>query len=273
MNIIQAILRFFEIPVILRSLKVVLTNLGALLPIAVLIALPSTLLRDVTTDWFLDFLTHWMPAHGVILDPQQGPILAITLADMVVMPWACVVGAFGAAALIHVYLQADAKQPLSLGATIEFAVAKWKRLILPYTLMTLIIWVGSIVIIPGILYALFFAFVAPVAVLDDDVKHVLRRSTKLTRGRRGRIFRVYLGYVWWWGWYATVGALLLAPLHWAARHGLAVANELVGFAVGMALLQLYLERMDQLRELLAARAADQAPPAVPAGVEGATDPS
>ena len=233
-----------------RAFEVLIGNLGVFLPLAIILAIPSTALRDGATAFLLGLASGWLPAHGIIIDSQQGPILAMALADILVLPWICIAGAFASAALIHVFLRAEEGQTASLNDTIAFGLARWRRMIVPYTLATLVIWVGSIVIIPGILYALFYAFVAPVAVLDLDVKHVLRRSTRLTRGRRGRIFRVYMWMIWWWGWYATVGALLLAGLHWSVRHLLAVGNELVGFAIGMALLKLFLERMKQLRDLI-----------------------
>jgi hypothetical protein len=66
-------------------------------------------------------------------------------------------------------------------------------------------------------------------------------------------------FIWWWGWYATVGAIVLAGAHWSLRHLAAVGNELVGFVLGMALLQLYLERMDQLQALIDQRKGDDAP--------------
>ncbi len=233
-----------------RAFEVLVGNLGVFLPLAIVLAIPSTGLRDGATALLMSLASGWLPAHGIIIDPQQGPILAMALADILVLPWICISGAFASTTLIHVFMQAEEGKTATLNGAISYGLSSWRRLIVPYTLATLVIWVGSIVIIPGILYTLFYAFVAPVAVLDPDVRHVLRRSTRLTRGRRGRIFRVYLWTIWWWGWYATVGALLLAGLHWSLRHLLAVGNELVGFAIGMALLQLYLERMKQLRDLI-----------------------
>ncbi len=238
-----------------RALGVAFRHLGVLLPLAALVAIPATALRDGAVNLFLALASGWLPAHGVLLDPQQAPILAMVAADMVVLPWACIAGAFSSAAVIHVFMRDEADQAVSLGQAIEFGVKQFSRVIRPFTAAVLVIWVGSIVIIPGVLYTIFYAFVVPVAVLQPDVKNVLRRSTMFTRGRRGRIFRTFLAFIWWWGWYATVGPLVLAGTHWGLRHLAAVADGFVGFILAMALLQLYLER---LRQAEARRAEQQA---------------
>ena len=239
-----------------RAFAVALRHLDVLVPLALLVAVPATALTEGATSLFMQFGRSWLPAHGIIPDPQTGPILAMALAEVVVLPWLCAAGALVAAATIGTFMLHQQGRPCSLGDALSYGFAHWRRLIGPYTAAALIIWVGSIVIVPGVLYTLLYAFVAPVAVLDSGVRDVLRRSTKLTRGRRGRIFRTYMLFVPWWGWYATVGALLLEGQHWAIRYLCAVGDELVGFAIGFALLQLYLERMEQLAEALASKGSE-----------------
>ncbi|MFH1464682.1 MAG: hypothetical protein ABIO70_09880 [Pseudomonadota bacterium] len=240
------------------SFGVLFRALDVLLVLAIIVVVPTTALREYLTDLIMRWMALGLPAHGVSLDPQQGPILAMTVAEILVLPWTCVVGTFAAAAILHVYMRDVTGKRAEIGDTISQALFHWRRLIVPFTLATLVIWVGSIVVIPGILYTLLYAFVVPVAILDPGVKHVLRRSTRLTRGRRGRIFRAYVAFGWWWGWYATVGALMLHGQEWWKVYTANLCDELVGFAISFILFGLYLERKKQLAEILADDAAPQA---------------
>jgi hypothetical protein len=241
-----------------RAFGVFFRALDVLLVVALIVVVPTTALREFLTDLVMRWMGLWLPAHGVALDPQQGPILAMTVAEVFMLPWVCITGAFAAAAILHVYLRHVSGKRAEIGDTLSEALFNWRRLIVPFTLATLIIWVGSIVVIPGILYTLLYAFVVPVAILDPGVKHVLRRSTRLTRGRRGRIFRTYVAFVWWWGWYATFGALMLHGQPWWKLYTANLADELVGFVISFALIGLYLERKQQLEDLLAHEAEAQA---------------
>ncbi len=236
-----------------RAFAATWRHIFPLLVLAIFLAVPATFLRQQAFVWFQQFSTGWLPTHGVIIDPQQVTILAMALADLPVMVWASLAGALTAAAVIRIYLQDENGQPVTMSDTINFALSRWKRVVWPYTAATLIIWLGSIVIIPGILYTLFYAFVAPVTVLDRGVKRPLDRSRKLTWGRRGRIFRTFLLFIPWWGWYATLGPLILMEKPLALQAGTAVINELLGFVIAMAVLQLYLERIQQLEELMEER--------------------
>jgi hypothetical protein len=233
-------------------------TLDVLLVVALIVVVPTTALREFLTDLIMRWMAVWLPAHNMHLDPQQGPILAMTAADMIMVPWTCVVGAFGAAAILHVYLRDVSGKRAEIGDTISEALFHWRRLIWPFSLATLIIFLGSIVIIPGVLYTLLYAFVVPVAILDPGVKHVLRRSTRLTRGRRGRIFRTYVAFVWWWGWYATFGVLMLHGQVWWKLYTASLADELIAFIISFVLFGLYHERKQQLEEILANEAQAQA---------------
>ena len=56
----------------------------------------------------------------------------------------------------------------------------------------------------------------------------------------------YMLFIPWWGWYATLGPLILMQTESWIRLVAVIGNELVGLVIGMALLQLYLERVAQL---------------------------
>jgi len=187
------------------------------------------------------------------------------MADLPVMPWRFVAAALVAPAAIHVFLRDQASRvripgtPAGRRATLadalNFGLSRWCRLIGPVTIAGLVIWLGYIEVIHDILYKLFWAFMEPVATLDDKVKQVLRRSTRLTKGRRGRIFRTYLLFLPWWGWYAVIGAFVLVVAPWWARMAVMVGDEFVGLVILLSLLQLYQERMEQLEEARRSREA------------------
>ncbi|MBN1334683.1 MAG: hypothetical protein JXB39_01850 [Deltaproteobacteria bacterium] len=241
-----------------RAFAAAFRNLPVLVVLALITAVPEGLLWSASVSTLQGLVSSWFPAHGILLDPQQAQIVPLVLADLPVMPWRFVATALVAPAAIHVFLRdrdarAGGSTPTSAGRAtladaLNFGLSRWRRLIGPVTIAGLVIWIGSIVIIPAILYTLFWAFLEPVAALDDKVKQVLRRSTRLTRGRRGRIFRTYLLFLPWWGWYAVIGAFVLEGASWWVRLGVMVADEFVGIVILLSLLQLYLERMEQLEE-------------------------
>lgn len=228
------------------------------LALAMLMAVPASLIHDWTMALFSDLTTGWLPAHGVIIEAQQAAIIGLMVADLPVFVWTCIAGAFVAPAVIHIYMKDTAGEKVTVGDTINYSILAWRRVIWPTTLASIFIMVGSIIVVPGVLYTLFFAFVAAVATLDPKARSPLMRSQKLTRGRRGRIFRTYLLFVPWWGWYLTVGPFILMEKEWFWRMGANVANEFIAYVIAMALLQFYLERMDQLRQRLAERDAASA---------------
>jgi hypothetical protein len=241
-----------------RSLSVIGRHLFIFVFLALLVAIPEEGLTRLTIAWASDLLSGWLPAHGVIIDPQQSAIVAIYASELPVQIWSAVVGAFVWPAMIQVYLRDDAGQEVSLGDALAFGAARWRQLIVPYALSKAIIWVGLLVVIPGILYGLQYAFVEPVATLENGVKHPLARSRRLTRPVRGRIFRIFLLFIPWWGWYLTIGQLqLLDKSAWISGAASAV-NTLVYFAIGLCLLQLYFRRKSEWDEAQARRKAEGA---------------
>jgi hypothetical protein len=244
--------------IVRRSLGVLVGNFGLFLVLAIVMAVPSTALTDWLTLVFLDLNKDMLAANGVIVDKQIAAILCMAIADLVALPWDLVVKTLAVAATIRVYMRASAGEDVTFGDTANYALNAFPRLFKPFAIAQLIIFVGSLVYIPGILYGLFYAFVAPVVLLDPGVDRVLRRSTRLTRGRRGRIFRAYLLFFPYWGLLAFFGPMVLPNQHFAVGYAAWTVNAVVWFVIVMAVLQLYLERMEQLQALIDQREADAA---------------
>jgi len=81
----------------------------------------------------------------------------------------------------------------SLYTALNFALARYGRMVKWHAAAWLTIQVGMIVLVPGILFLLQYAFVDCILCLEDE-KWPLERSSKLTKKRRGRIFA--LVFVW-----------------------------------------------------------------------------
>jgi hypothetical protein len=80
---------------------------------------------------------------------------------------------------------------VTLYKALNFAINRYGRLFKWHAAAWLSIHVGMLVLVPGILFMLQYAFVDAVATLENE-PWPLGRSKKLTRGRRRRIFAVAL---------------------------------------------------------------------------------
>ncbi len=244
-----------------RSLGVLVSRFGLFLVLALLLGVPGTALTDWLTELFLQLNKDVLAANGVLIDKQIAAILCMGVADIVALPWDLVVKTIAVGAVIRAFLQISQGKDATLNDSFSYSLSAFPRLFKHFALAQLIIFIGSLVYIPGILYGLFYAFVAPVVLLDPGVKKVLRRSTRLTRGRRGRIFRIYLLFFPFWGTLALIGPLVLPNQHFLIGYAAWTLNALVWFVIVMAVLQLYIERMDQLQALIDQRKADGDAPA------------
>jgi hypothetical protein len=233
-----------------RALAVLASNLHIFLILAILLAVPSVAVTDWLTEVFYDFYKDWMIPRDISVDKQIASILCMSVADLVVVPLDLVLKTLVIAAVVRVFAVArDGHRP-GLNDAFSYAASNFGRLFKPYAIAQLLIFVGALVYIPGILLGLFWAFVAPVVLFSPGVDHPLRRSTRLTVGRRGRIFRIYLLFFPVWGPLALVGPLWLPSQHFAVGWAAWTVNALLWFVIMMSVLQLYFERMDQLQSLL-----------------------
>jgi hypothetical protein len=133
------------------------------------------------------------------------------------------VGPLFAAVAIYVGRLWSHGEQRSLYGAVNFAVARYRRMVLPHAGAQLTIRLGMLVIVPGIFFLLQYAFVDAVASLEQE-KWPLSRSGKLTRGRRRAIFLVFLPFlvisqviVFADFWALGVGGWALALMH-AVEH-------------------------------------------------------
>lgn len=139
---------------------------------------------------------YWMHSH-----PTNNPQVALMASELpnslVVLLWGCTAGAFAAAFSLYYWVRFEKKETGSLYAGVNYALSRLPRVFPAHAKAYGLIWLGNIVIIPGIWFALQYAFVDAIATLDDREKDPLGRSQRLTFGRRGRIFRTYAVLLVW----------------------------------------------------------------------------
>lgn len=82
----------------------------------------------------------------------------------------------------------------SLYKAINFALNRYSRMFVPHAAAQLSIQLGLIIVIPGILFQMQYAFVDSVASIEDEAAP-LNRSKRLTRGRRRSVFLLFLPWL------------------------------------------------------------------------------
>jgi len=137
-----------------------------------------------------------VPWHNA--DPQIDLFLWALGEALVLMVWACVAfPILSAAAILCWRARENGDSPPTVQSTWAFAKSRYRRMVGPHAKAYIAITLGMMVLIPGVVYGLWFAFVDPITATDDRSKKPLDRSRKLTRGRRGRLVRAWLPYAIW----------------------------------------------------------------------------
>jgi len=131
-------------------------------------------------------------------DPQIDLFLWALGEALVLMVWACIAFPLLAAASIYCWKQREEGLPLAtIQTSWKFAKSRYRYMVGPHAKAYIAITLGMMVLIPGVVYGLWFAFVDPITATDDRSKRPLDRSRKLTRGRRGQLVRAWLPYAIW----------------------------------------------------------------------------
>ena len=111
-------------------------------------------------------------------------------------------------------------QKASLPKALNFGLARYSSIFKWHAGAWLTIQVGMIVLVPGILFLLQYAFVDAILVLEKE-RWPLARSAKLTKKRRGRIFMLVLP------WLVATQVVGFAEL-WALQQGFVTLVALMG---------------------------------------------
>ncbi len=93
--------------------------------------------------------------------------------------------------------------PASFYGAINFSISKYGRLFVPFLIAQLSIQLGMIIVIPGVLFMMQYAFVDSIACLEKE-EAIITRSRKMTRGLRGTM----LGFILPWAIFSQVMGLI-----------------------------------------------------------------
>ena len=121
--------------------------------------------------------------------------LTRTAADIA---WGATVGALVAASTLYLWVQRERGQPASFYDGLNYGLNRFGRMVRAHGRALLAVQLGMLVIVPGILFGLQYAFVDAIAALDDQESDPLSRSRRLTAGRRGLILRTFAVFGLWW---------------------------------------------------------------------------
>ena len=169
-------------------------------------------------------------------------ITAFLVQSVLLCGWAGVVGSWAAPAQIYLWVQREKRLRSTLVGAINFGLNRWKRVGGPHAAAYGIIALGNIVVVPGIIFGLQYAFVDAIATLDKAEQRPLARSERLASARRGTIFRAMLPFFFgWWLWYALGLTFLLPTMPWWGKLALGTVDHLVLILVDLAMVQIYLD--------------------------------
>ena len=197
-----------------------------------------------------------------LVAPERGrPELLVseltrTAADL---GWGATVGALTAACTLYLWVQRERGQATSFYDALNFGLNRWGRMWKAHGRALLAVQLGMLVIVPGILFGLQYAFVDAIATLDAKEPNPGERSRKLTARRRGLIFSTFAIFGLWWIPYQGLlmfmiqdpsaflgGQLGLAPdtVSWLGpllMPAAGVVNGLVLVLIDLCMVQYYLD--------------------------------
>jgi hypothetical protein len=234
--------------VLLKAAKRTFKHLPALMPLLLVIGALGGVL-----SWKIS--PHLQPWHP---DPanQQMVMVANQLGHLIFgLIWiAFTYPLLNAAAIFCWKAENEGRTPNALEAY-AFAKSRYRRMFGPHLKAVLMIQVGLLVVVPGILYGLWYAFVDPITATDDTSTNPLDRSRKLTQGRRGLILRAWLPYV---VWMIPELTLPLMTTYTELLGGWSIAafftlNLLMLVWMKMTIFGLYEQRIEDARKRIAAK--------------------
>jgi hypothetical protein len=198
---------------------------------------------------------------GNSLAGDQSTMIKYILADAGVLLLAEVLlGPIMAAVAVYLARRDQVGKTSNLSGSLGFAIRRYKRMFVPHLAAQISIQVGlQLLLVPGLLFYGMYAFVEPVAALEDG-EWALDRSKVLTRGRRGTIMWLVIPIVVVL-FVKTYAVDLQALGNIWALFATDMVNLLLEFFLYTAFAWLYLERVTSKTQ--------EAPPDSPASAEPA----
>lgn len=184
-----------------NAVRVFIKNAGPLLLIACISGGLGAMLAAEVGGMFHD---DWLRKNPMNQNSQSALFAAEIPNFLFTMFWNSVVGAFTTPLALYFWVRHEKKETGSFYSAVNYALNRYGRVLKPHTAMTILIAIGAQAAIPGIWFALQYAFVDAIATLDDKETDPRGRSQRLTRNQRGKIFRTYVVFTGW-----ILGAFIL----------------------------------------------------------------
>jgi len=164
-----------------RGLKVLLARLPAFYAINVLVLLPLIVIELL------------MPALIYGGGPAEGGS-AVVLIGLGLFVLGVILQPLGTAAILHLISKEFVDERASISEAFQFAFRRFGPLLLTSMIAGIAIFFGMLLlVIPGIILAIWYTFVAQVVVVESlKGGAALSRSKELTEGYRGRVFGMFV---------------------------------------------------------------------------------
>ncbi len=192
--------------------------------------------------WLTDMIGTVTVAQTDIRDPKMQLIAATMLQALLACFWALLIGAWAAPAQIYLWVQREKGLPATLSGAVNFGLNRWSRVAVAHFKAYVAVVLGNIIIVPGIIFGIQFAFVDAIATLDAKERSPLRRSARLTSVRRRAIVGTMLVFLLgWWLWFQLGIVFVMPVLPVWAKFGLGTIDHLVLVLVDLCMVQFYLD--------------------------------
>ena len=233
-----------------QGFTVLFSNLLIFLPVLAVVGfIDSKILHGALAIQGLD------PSQSILsgTDPDaQAKLLSLAFTHMGLMLTSKAIIGPALSILVVIYARSTIlKQDLSAGKAFNFLLKRYPKVFIPYLLAMLSIQIGSIILIPGIFFMMQFAFVDSVATLEQE-KHVLSRSTRLTRTRRHTLVLLIVPYLLL-GQFIQLGEFAYSA-NLVALMGINMAYETLLILLLSTFYSLYHERINLIAEKKARKA-------------------
>jgi hypothetical protein len=219
--------------VLRNAFGVLFANFGIALFIAVVLGGVGWAVAEQVGSYAL---ATWPPST-----PQQGMVISQVAQTVWLTIWGCLAGSWAAPASLYLWVQHEKKRPTSFYEAVNFGLNRFSRVLPAHSRALFIVQLGVIVIVPGILFGLQYAFVDAIATLDTAEKDPLARSRKLTAGRRGTLFRTFAVFLLWWLPVQAGGFFYIQEFGTLALAAAGVIDALVLIVIDLCMVQFYLD--------------------------------
>lgn len=191
---------------------------------------------------------------GIIQPTGQGQLWTSELTKLAVgIIWFIFAKPIVDATAIYCWRQISRGGTVQPGKAWNWAIGRYGRMLKPHAAKFLTVSAGLIIVVPGVLFGLQYAFVHAISAMEEKPTGVLSRSQRFTDGRRGRIAMVWLPYVPWYLFYTVVATYQVESWGWLAVAGLGAVDVLLLTIMTMVMFSMYEERIADAQSAKARR--------------------